>query len=42
MSELEDIIKETIVDKKINLDKVRTEEFEHNYKTINEFSDGKN
>lgn len=42
MSELEDIIKETIVDKKINLDKVRTEEFEQNYKTINEFSDGKN
>ena len=42
MNALEDIIKETIKDKKIDLQKVRTKEFEDNYKTINEFSDGKN
>ncbi len=42
IDELEDVIKETVVDGKINLDKVRTEEFKEIYKTINEFSDGKN
>ena len=42
MSELEDIIKDTIIDKKINLNKVRTKEFEKRYLTINEFTDGKN
>lgn len=42
MDELEAVIKDTIKDKKINLDKVRTTEYEANYKTINEFSDGKN
>lgn len=42
INQLEDIIKSSIIDKKINLDKVRTEEFVENYKTINEFSDGKN
>ena len=42
IEELEDIIRDTVVDGKINLDKVRTEEFEEIYKTINEFSDGKN
>ena len=42
MNELEDIIKEAIKDKKIDLQKVRTKECEDNYKTINEFSDGKN
>ena len=42
LKELEKIIKKTIKNKKINLDEVRTEKFEENYKTINEFSDGKN
>ena len=42
INELEEIIKDTIKDKKIDLSKVRTKEFEENYKTINEFSDGKN
>lgn len=42
IDQLEDVIKETIKDGKINLNNVRTEEFEEIYKTINEFSDGKN
>ena len=42
INQLEDIIKEIVIDGKINLDKARTEEFEEIYKTINEFSDGKN
>ncbi len=42
INELENVIKETINNKKINLDKVRTKEQEKIYSTINEFSDGKN
>ena len=42
MGELEKIIKESIGDKKIDLNKLRTTEHEQVYKTINEFSDGKN
>ena len=42
IKELEKLIKKTIKNKKINLDEVRTKKFEENYKTINEFSDGKN
>ena len=42
IEELENIIKETIKNEKINLANVRTAKFEENYKTINEFSDGKN
>ena len=42
LKELESIIKETIENNNIKLDKVRTKEFENNYKTINEFTDGKN
>lgn len=42
LKELKSIIKETIENNNIKLDKVRTKEFENNYKTINEFTDGKN
>lgn len=42
MEELENIIKATIVNRKIKLNEVRTEEHEKRYKDINEFSDGKN
>ena len=42
INELESIINKTIKNKKIDLSIVRTKEFEDNYKTINEFSDGKN
>ncbi len=42
MDELEAVITDTIHDGKIDLRKVRTKEFEDSYKTINEFSDGKN
>ena len=42
LQELENVISEAIKDKKINLDVIRTKEFEDRYKTINEFSDGKN
>lgn len=42
MYELEEIIKQTIKNNKIDLSIVRTREYEENYKTINEFSDGKN
>ncbi len=42
IEQLEEIIKDTIIDKKIDLDKIRTKENEEMYKTINEFSDGKN
>lgn len=42
MDELESVISDTVRDGKIDLHKVRTEEFEKSYKTINEFSDGKN
>lgn len=42
MQELEDIVKDSIVDKKVDLSKLRNKKFEDNYATINEFSDGKN
>ena len=42
MEELENIIKESVKDEKIDLNKLRTPDYEKNYKTINEFSDGKN
>ena len=42
LDELEEVIKKTIKNKKIDLNEVRTDKFEENYKTINEFSDGKN
>lgn len=42
MEELENIITESIRNGKFDLSKVRTKEFEESYKTINEFSDGKN
>ena len=40
--ELENLIKQTIKNEKIDLKEIRTQEFEEMYKTINEFSDGKN
>lgn len=42
IDDLETVIKKTIKDGRIDLDKVRTKEFKENYETINEFSDGKN
>lgn len=39
---LEEIIKSSVKNKKINLKELRTKEYEDNYKLINEFSDGKN
>ena len=42
IEELESIIKDTIKDKKIDLSNIRTRKHEEIYKTINEFSDGKN
>lgn len=42
IDELESIIKDTIKDKKIDLSNIRTRKHEEIYKTINEFSDGKN
>ena len=42
MQELENIIKLTITNKHINLNQLRNKQFEKNYSTINEFSDGKN
>ena len=42
INELENILKDTIKENKIDLSKVRTKEYEENYKTINEFTDGKN
>ena len=42
MEELESIVKETIVNKKIDLAKIRNKKFEDNYSAINEYSDGKN
>lgn len=42
IDQLENIIKETIDDGKIDLNKVRTKEFEEIHESINEFSDGKN
>lgn len=42
IDQLEDIIKETIEDGKIDLNKIRTKEFEEIHESINEFSDGKN
>lgn len=42
IDELENVIKNNIIDKKINLDKFRTKEFEKQYKLINEFNDGNN
>lgn len=42
IDEMENIFKESIVNKKIKLNKLRTKENEDMYKTINEFTDGKN
>ena len=42
IDDLETVIKKTIKDGRIDLDKVRTKEFKEIYETINEFSDGKN
>ena len=42
IKELEKIIKKATKNKKVNLEEIRNEKFEENYKTINEFSDGKN
>ena len=42
IGQLEDIIKETIENGKIDLTKIRTKQFEENHASINEFSDGKN
>ena len=42
IEELEGILKQSINNKKIDLNKLRTKKFENNYKLINEFSDGKN
>ena len=42
MNELEDIVKQTIKNKQIDLNEIRNKEFEKNYSTINEYSDGKN
>lgn len=42
IDDLEDVIKKTIKDGKIDLGQVRTKEFKEIYETINEFSDGKN
>ena len=42
MNELEDIVRQTIKNKQIDLNEIRNKEFEKNYSTINEYSDGKN
>lgn len=42
IEDLEGILKQSINNKKIDLNKLRTKKFENNYKLINEFSDGKN
>lgn len=42
LEELDAVLREGCRDGKIQLDAFRTEEFERRYKTINEFSDGKN
>ena len=42
IKELEEITRQTIENGKINLGKIRNSKFEENYKTINEFTDGKN
>lgn len=42
IAELENVFKESIKNNSINLDMLRTKENEEMYKTINEFSDGKN
>lgn len=42
ITELENIVKNTIINGKIDLTKIRNKKFEENYATINEFSDGKN
>lgn len=42
INQFEDIIKETIKDGKIDLNKIRPDELEQIHKSINEFSDGKN
>lgn len=42
INELENIIKQSVKNGKIDLSKLRTKEHEENYKLINEFSDGKN
>ena len=42
IKELEEITRQTIENGKINLGQIRNSKFEENYKTINEFTDGKN
>lgn len=42
LKDLDNLLKNNIKNKIINLDKLRTKEHEKNYKTINEFNDGKN
>ena len=42
INELEKSIKNNVINKKINLDRLRTKDFEKQYSLINEFSDGKN
>lgn len=42
MIQLENVVEETIINRKIDLTKIRNKKFEDNYATINEFSDGKN
>ncbi len=42
INQFEDIIKQVIKDGKIDLTKLRTDEFEQIHKSINEYSDGKN
>ena len=42
IKELEDVIKNSVKNKKINLEILRTKHYEDVYKTINEFFDGKN
>lgn len=42
INELENVIKNNIVDQKINLDELRIKEYEKQYGLINEFNDGKN
>lgn len=42
MEELEDVMSNTIKNRKIDLENVRNKDYEEIYSTINEFSDGKN
>lgn len=42
INELENLIKNNIINRRISLDNFRTKEFEKQYERINEFNDGKN